>query len=140
MIGALWNGADAPPESMDGSGQNNIKSIHSRSGVVVTFDDTGGQERLHLKTPGGQEIELLDAGPSVEVRDASGNRVVLESAGITVSSSGTVTVQASSIDVTAGSVSVNAGISKFSGVIQADTVITNSVVSSSYTPGAGNIW
>jgi hypothetical protein len=28
----------------------------------------------------------------------------------------------------------------FSGVVQAQTVITNSVVSASYTPGAGNIW
>jgi len=25
-------------------------------------------------------------------------------------------------------------------VVKADTVITNSVVSASYTPGAGNIW
>jgi hypothetical protein len=30
--------------------------------------------------------------------------------------------------------------SSFSGVVQADTVISNSVVSASYTPGAGNIW
>ena len=30
--------------------------------------------------------------------------------------------------------------SKFSGVVKADTVITNSVVGDSYTPGAGNIW
>jgi hypothetical protein len=37
-------------------------------------------------------------------------------------------------------VTVNAGMSKFSGVVQADTVICNSIVSASYTPGAGNIW
>ena len=30
--------------------------------------------------------------------------------------------------------------STFSGVVKADTVITNSVISTSYTPGAGNIW
>jgi hypothetical protein len=34
---------------------------------------------------------------------------------------------------------VNAGMSKFSGVVQCDTLIANSVVSTSYTPGAGNI-
>jgi hypothetical protein len=33
-----------------------------------------------------------------------------------------------------------AGMSKFSGVVQCDTLVTNSVVASSYTPGAGNIW
>ena len=49
-------------------------------------------------------------------------------------------VEASTVEVSAAMVKVDAGISKFSGVVQADTVITNSVVSSSYTPGAGNIW
>ena len=43
-------------------------------------------------------------------------------------------------DVTAAMVTVNAAMSSFSGVVKADTVITNSVVSASYTPGAGNIW
>jgi hypothetical protein len=49
-------------------------------------------------------------------------------------------VQCSTVEVSAGMVTVNAGMSKFSGVVQADTVITNSVISASYTPGAGNIW
>ena len=40
----------------------------------------------------------------------------------------------------AGSVKVDAGMSTFSGVVKADTVIANSVVGTSYTPGAGNIW
>jgi hypothetical protein len=30
--------------------------------------------------------------------------------------------------------------SKFSGVVQCDTLIANSVAAASYTPGAGNIW
>jgi hypothetical protein len=37
-------------------------------------------------------------------------------------------------------VSVNAAISKFSGIVQCDVLISNSVVSQDYTPGAGNIW
>jgi hypothetical protein len=49
-------------------------------------------------------------------------------------------VQASTVEVTASMVTVNAAMSRFSGVVQADTVITNSVASASYTPGAGNIW
>jgi hypothetical protein len=35
---------------------------------------------------------------------------------------------------------VNAAAAKFSGVVQCDTLISNSVVSQSYSPGAGNIW
>ncbi len=42
--------------------------------------------------------------------------------------------------VTAAKVTVDAALSKFSGVVNCDTLITNAVVSSSYTPGAGNVW
>jgi hypothetical protein len=51
-----------------------------------------------------------------------------------------VTVNASTATISAGMLTVDAGMSKFSGVIKCDTLITNSVVSTSYTPGAGNIW
>src|SRR4051794_32389997 len=30
VVGALWNGQDAPPEQMDGAGDNNLKTILSR--------------------------------------------------------------------------------------------------------------
>ena len=53
----------------------------------------------------------------------------------------TVTDGVTSLSANAsGTVTVNAGMSRFSGVVQADTVISNSVISASYTPGAGNIW
>ncbi len=138
VIGALWNGQDGAPESIDSN--NSIKSITSRNAVKVTLDDSDGQEKLILETPGGQKVTLSDGPSQVEIVDANGNTIKLDSSGVTITSSAKVTVQASTVDVSAGSVSVNAGMSKFSGVVQADTVITNSVVSSSYTPGAGNMW
>ena len=140
VLGGLWNGQDSPPESMDGGGQNNIKSITSRNGVKVTLDDTSGQEQFIVETPGAQKITLKDGPGSVEIVDSNGNSIKLESAGITVTASAKVTINASTAEISAGMLTVNAGMSKFSGVVQADTVITNSVVSASYTPGAGNIW
>jgi len=59
--------------------------------------------------------------------------------GITVTAPAKVTVNASVMEISASMRTVNAGLSKFSGVVQAGTVISNSVVSASYTPGAGNI-
>ena len=64
----------------------------------------------------------------------------MQSSGITLTAAAQVTVNASQVSISAGMVSVSAGMSTFSGVVQADTVITNSVISASYTPGAGNIW
>jgi len=140
VIGSLWNGVDSPPESMDGGGNNYKKVVCSRNGVKITLDDTDGQEQLILETPGGQKVTLKDGPGAVTIEDSNGNSVKLESAGITVTASAKVTVNASTAEISAGMLTVNAGMSKFSGVVQADTVIANSVVSSSYTPGAGNIW
>jgi len=140
VIGGLWNGSDSPPESMDGAGKNNRKVIKSRQGVTITLDDSDGQVQLILETPGGQKVTLKDTPPTVDIEDASGNSVKLETSGITVTSAAKVTVNAAQVAVSAGMVTVDAGMSKFSGVVQADTVICNSIVSASYTPGAGNIW
>lgn len=140
VVGALWNGSDPPPRSMDGAGRNLLKVLRSRNGVEVTLDDTDGRERLLLATPGGQRLTLNDGPGGVEVVDSNGNSVRLETSGITVTAAAKVTVNAATAEISAGSLTVNAGLSRFSGVVQADTVITNSVVSASYTPGAGNIW
>lgn len=140
VVGALWNGTDSPPENMDGAGNNYKKSIVSRRDIRITLDDTEGQETLSIQTPGGQKITLKDGPGSIEISDSNGNSVKLESAGITVTASANVTVRASQVEVNAGMLTVNAGMSKFSGVVKADTVIANAVVGASYTPGAGNIW
>jgi len=140
VLGGLWNGSDQPPESMDGAGRNYKKVLRSRNGVQVTLDDQDGQEKLILETPAGQKITLKDGPGSVEIIDSNGNSVKLETAGITVNASAKVTINASQVAISAGMVTVDAGMSRFSGVVQADTVISNSIVSASYTPGAGNIW
>jgi uncharacterized protein involved in type VI secretion and phage assembly len=138
VIGSLWNGQDAPPASIDA--RNTVKRIRSRNGVTITLSDEDGQESLKLQTPGGQSVELHDGPGTITVQDANGNRAVMQSSGVTLTVAATLTVNAAQVQVSAGMVAVDAGMSRFSGVVQCDTLITNSVVSASYTPGAGNIW
>jgi uncharacterized protein involved in type VI secretion and phage assembly len=140
VIGVLWNGRDRPPESMDGAGNNNRKVLRSRNGVKITLDDQDGQEMFIVETPGAQKITLKDGPGSIVIEDSNGNSIKLESSGLTVTAPGKLTINASIIEVSAGMLTVNAGMSKFSGVVQCDTLISNSVISSSYSPGAGNIW
>src|ERR1044071_6824736 len=123
VIGALWNGADSPPESMDGAGNNYKKVLRSRNGVKVTLDDQDGQEKLILETPGGQKMTMKDGPGAVEIVDSNGNSVKLETSGITITAAAKVTINASQVAVSAGIVTVDAGISKFSGVVQCDTMI-----------------
>jgi uncharacterized protein involved in type VI secretion and phage assembly len=141
VVGGLWNGVDTPPAQMDGGGQNYLKALRSRNGVKITLDDHDGQEQLILETPGGQKVTLRDGPGQIELQDSNGNSVKLEAAGVTVTTSAKVTVNAgASVEINAATVTVNAAMATFSGVVQATTVIATSVVGTTYTPGAGNIW
>ena len=138
VLGALWNGANPPPAATNAN--NNIKLLRSRNGVTITLDDQDGGENVVIETPGGQKLTLQDGPGAITLTDSNGNSMKLAPNGITIDAAAKVTLNAGAVEVNAGIVSVNAAISKFSGVVQCDVLISNSVVSQSYTPGAGNIW
>lgn len=138
VLGSLWNGQDAPPQQMDS--RNNIRSITSRSGIVVTFDDDEGEVKFSIETPGGQKISCQDTPAAIEIRDATGNSITMDASGISLSSSASVKITASVLQVAAGMVTVDAAMSRFSGTVQSDTNITNTTISATYSPGEGNIW
>ena len=139
VLGGLWSGANAAPASIGASG-NITKRIRSKNGIRITLEDQQGQETLTLETPGGQTVTLKDGPGAITLEDSNGNSVKLETSGITVQASSTVTVQASKVDVTAGMVNVDAAMAKFSGVVKCEVLQATTVVATTYTPGAGNIW
>lgn len=51
-----------------------------------------------------------------------------------------VTAQNGSVEITAASVNIDAPITYHRGVDESDTVVTDTVVATNYTPGAGNIF
>ena len=140
VIGGLWNGGARPPETLGGDRVDRW-TITGRAGTRVAIVEEQGSERIQLTTPGGISGELTDAGGGkVELKDASGNSITIDSQGITLQAASKVKVSAGQVEVQAGMVKVDAGMSKFSGVVQCDTLIATSVVGTTYTPGAGNIW
>ncbi|MDB5801312.1 MAG: Rhs element Vgr protein [Rhodocyclales bacterium] len=140
IMGGLWNGSASAPADTQSGGTNRYKRIKSKNGIVITLDDQQGQETLKLETPGGQKFTLKDGPGTVTIEDSNGNSVKMESAGITVQASAKVTVQASQVAVSAGMVTVDAAMSTFSGMVKCDVLQTNTVIATSYTPGAGNVW
>lgn len=134
VVGALWNGQDAPPEEMDSSRENNLKTICSREGIRITMDDTQGAVKLTLETPGGHVITMDDSDRSLTIEDSNENFVKLEPSKITVTS--TVT-----LEINASMVNVNAPLSTFSGIVKCASLAADALVTSpTYTPGAGNVW
>ena len=139
VVGGLWNGSDTAPESISG-GQNRRKVIRSKNGVKVTLEDQDGQEKFIAETPGGQKVTLQDGPCTVTIEDSNGNSVKLESAGVTITGAAKITLNAGQLAMSAGYGQVDSGMIKFSGVVQCDTLIATTVVASTYTPGAGNVW
>lgn len=107
--------------------------------VVVAYEGGDPREPYVVGSLWGEAGEPPTAS-RVALRDTNGNTITLEPAGVTIVASGKLSFAGGSAEISAGSLTVDAGMSRFSGVVQADTVITNSVIASSYTPGAGNIW
>jgi phage baseplate assembly protein V len=102
VVGSLWNGRDTPPES-NSNGQNDHRTIKSRSGHILRFNDTSGSET----------IEIIDkTGSNKIVIDSARNTITIEAeSDITIkSSTGKLTMQAMSIEMKSQtSVSVDAG-------------------------------
>jgi uncharacterized protein involved in type VI secretion and phage assembly len=140
VVGAVWGAGSPPPSDPDPAKASVVRRIRTGRGVAITMDDSAGTERIEMETPGGQSIRLHDGPSTIELSDGNGNRITMGPAGVEIVTSSKRTLTAASVEIAAGMLTVDAGMSAFSGVVRSDTVITNLVVASSYTPGVGNIW
>lgn len=142
ILGSLWNGGDPAPETLGGSGNAVDRwTLVGKAGTRIAIEEeTPSTATIKFTTPGGTSGELTDAGGGKIEFQTAGTTVTINPQGVTVNTPLEVKVQATLVTISAAQVKVDAPISMFSGVVQAQTVITNSVVSASYTPGAGNIW
>lgn len=81
VVGALWNGKDAPPTT-NSDGKNNIRVIHSRSGHLIRLDDTQSSEKVEVISKSGALVRLDDTSGSekIEVIDKTGsNKMTISS-------------------------------------------------------------
>jgi uncharacterized protein involved in type VI secretion and phage assembly len=145
VIGGLWNGQDQAPDQFGGSGDSVDRwTFTGKNGTrIAIVEEQSGQETIELKTPGGLDAKLTDAsGGTIELKNSSGTSIKIDSEGITLDApSGKVTINGSSeVDVVSPQVNVTAMMADFSATVRCQTLIATSVVSSSYTPGAGNVW
>jgi len=142
VIGSLWNGSDAPPETLGGAGdQVDRWSIVGKQGTRIAIEEEpGGRPTIKMTTPGGVSAEITDAGGGKIECLAAGTTITVDPSGVTLDCPARVTVNGSQVNVSAGLVQVDSGMATFSGVVQCSTLIANTVVSSTYTPGAGNVW
>lgn len=91
VLGALWNGKDAPPAT-NGDGKNNVRLIQSRSGHVIKLNDEDGKET----------IEILDKSQknSIVIDTAKNTITITSDQDITISASkGTIKLDAQNVEI-----------------------------------------
>ncbi|WP_029936636.1 phage baseplate assembly protein V [Sphingomonas sp. UNC305MFCol5.2] len=140
VIGTLWNGATGIPETLPGNAVDRWAICGKNGTRIAIVEESAGQEMVEIETPAGARATLTDqAGGSIKL-EVAGNTFEMSTSGVSIQTSSQCEVQASTVTVTASSVSVNTSMATFSGTVQCNTLIASSVVSSSYSPGAGNVW
>src|SRR5947208_3370456 len=109
ILGAVWNSDSPVPTQADASPTNNTRTIVSRKGHELTFDDTSASPKVTFKSSSGHLIEMNDAPGQgkVTIKSARGHSIELED------TRGTVRIKTSSgvsftLDDVAGSATLEA--------------------------------
>jgi len=144
VIGGLWNGNAQAPDSLGGDGTKVDRwVIKSKAGSKIAITEpSSGQPTITVATPGGVTGKFTDeSGGSIELALPGGTtKVTLDSTGVSVMTGGKFSVQATEVEITSGTVTVNAATSTFSDMVQCETHLATTVIATTYTPGAGNVW
>jgi uncharacterized protein involved in type VI secretion and phage assembly len=143
VIGSLWNGHDSAPDQIGGDGSSVDRwTITGKAGTKIAIIEDSSGPTIQFTTPGQLTGKMTDSDGSIEFSDSSQTSVRIDSSGVTINAP-TAQVQvtaASSMSITAPQLSVNSAMSTFSGIVQCQVMQATTVVATTYTPGAGNVW
>jgi uncharacterized protein involved in type VI secretion and phage assembly len=94
ILGSLFNGKDTPPFD-NADGDNNIRTLVSRSGHVIEIDDTDGAEKITITDTSGGLIICMDSAEETITITSSGD--------ITFNADADFIVEADNIEMSAAS-------------------------------------
>jgi uncharacterized protein involved in type VI secretion and phage assembly len=105
VIGALWNGVDAPVRD-NADGKNNQRVIRSRAGHEFILNDEDGKEQVEIKTKAGHQFLLDDTSGSekIAIVDKSGsNKIEIDTAqnSVAISAKTKISLKAPTVEISA---------------------------------------
>ena len=142
VVGSLWNGKAKSKDALGGSGNRVDRwTLIGKAGTrIAIIEENQSDATIKFSTPGNVTGTLTDSGGGKAEFVAAGSTITIDNNGITITSASKVTVNGTQVNVTAGQVKVDAAMSTFSGMVKCDVLKATTVISETYTPGAGNIW
>jgi hypothetical protein len=153
ILGAVWNTDSHPPDQAKQGSRNDVRTIVTRSGHELTFDDTPGSETVTIKSQSGHAIVLDDApiSPKVTLSTKLGRTVVVDdtlpgkiaiqtpTCQVVLAEPGVVTIQATaSITLSAPLIALNGTSVALGGAAGSATIDGVPFKLHTHTLGAGN--
>lgn len=96
LIGGLWNGTDKPPKpnsSATGGGKVNERIIKSRTGHIITLDDSDGGEKITICDKTGKNKMVIDSTTKSMTINVDGDFTVDAKGKITLNSMQNMTLE-----------------------------------------------
>lgn len=105
IIGMLHS--SALPAPLEPEKKNNKKGFVSRSEIKLIFDD--GEPGIIIETPGKRIFELNDNTGTITIKDADGNKIVMEKSGISMEAAQDIKIKAgTSVSISSPKISIKA--------------------------------
>jgi len=139
VLGCVWDGGMTIPDTLGGAGDKVDRwSFKGKAGTRIAIVEENGSSKVELRTKNGNRIVIDDGGGSITL-SGGGNTITMNSNGIKLESH-TVEVSAVMFKVSAALGTFDIALADFSAFVMCELIQTNTVISTTYTPGAGNIW
>lgn len=139
VLGSVWDGSMSVPETLGGAGDKVDRwSFKGKAGTRIAIVEENGSSKVELRTKNGSRIVIDDAGGSITL-SGGGNTITMDGNGIKLDSH-TVEISAVQFKVSAALGTFDIALADFSAFVMCELMQTNTVISTTYTPGAGNIW
>lgn len=98
VIGAVWNGKNAPPAS-NSDGKNNVRVFKSRAGHVLQFDDSDDSPSVTVSLSDQKKLVIDNDG--IRLDDNNGNtlKISTQDGGVSIVAQGTLSLQGNSVSI-----------------------------------------
>jgi uncharacterized protein involved in type VI secretion and phage assembly len=140
VIGALWNGSTSIPETIGGDRVDRWTLTGKNGTRIAIIEESSGQETVEISTPGGAIATLTDQDGGKITVEVGTHSITMGSSGIAIETSSEFKVKAASIAMEATTVDVKTPLATFTAAIDCKTLTSTAITSTTYSPGAGNIW
>lgn len=142
VVGGLWNGSAQAPERLGGAGDrvDRYALVGKRGSRFAIVEEAEGEATITLATPGAETVTISQSSGGKITLEAAGSKVTIDTQGVSIETGSKVSLQAGQVEVSAGQVQVSAAMSTFSGIVKCDVLQATTVIATTYTPGAGNVW